>query len=84
MTRYGRSLAWMREALSEPNGAASSRRVLFAMAVVFALGLATGALCVQHGLSVESVDLLKTVLWVTGGALGVGKFAEQGTKGGAE
>ena len=82
--RSGRFLRWIREALSEPNGAASSRRCLFALAVVFALGLATGALCAQRGLSAETVDLLKTVLWVTGGVLGVGKFAEQGAKGGAE
>ena len=72
---------WIARAFSEGDGTPSSRRILFALAVVFALGLATGALCVQHALTAEAVDVVKTVLWTTGAALGIGKFAEPGKQG---
>ena len=61
---------------SEPDGTPSSRRILFATAVAFALGLVTAAFYVKQTLSIEMVDIIKTCLYATAGALGIGKFAE--------
>jgi hypothetical protein len=69
-------MAWISRVFSEADGKPSSRRILFAIAVAFAMGLATGALWLQRGLTAETVDLAKTVLYTTAAALGIGKFAE--------
>ena len=67
---------WLKEVFSEPDGTPSSRRILFAIAIVYALGLVTGALYKAPVLTPEMVDVIKTVLWTAAAALGVGKFAE--------
>ena len=63
--------------LKEPlSGQDSSRRLLFFIVVIFCLGLSAGYVP-RKGLDDNVLDLLKTLIYVTGGALAVGKFAEQ-------
>ena len=69
-------LTWLGKAFSEPDGSPSSRRILFAIAVAYALGLATAALSFTRTLTPEIVSVLETCIWATAAALGVGKFAE--------
>lgn len=69
-------LTWLSKAFSEPDGSPSSRRILFAIAVGYALGLATAALCVQRILTPEIVSIVETCIWAAAACLGVGKFAE--------
>lgn len=76
MTRLETVTNWLNELFSEPDGTPSSRRVCFAIVLAFVLGLVTAALFIQRALSPESVDLLKTALYTTAAALGIGKFAE--------
>jgi len=49
---------------------------LFAIAVAYALGLATAALSFTRTLTPEIVSVTETCIWATAAALGVGKFAE--------
>ena len=74
---------WFAKMLSEPDGTPSSRRVLFALAVVACLTFCAGYL-VKQGMDEKLVDLAKTVLYTTGGATTIGKFAEKGKKDEAE
>lgn len=67
---------WLNRVFSEPDGTPSSRRILFAIAVVFALGLVAGALWYTRALTEQMVSVIETVIWATAAALGVGKFAE--------
>ena len=65
---------WVDRALSEMNGKPSTRRLLFALVVVYVLGLVTGALYVQRILTPEMTDLLKVALYTTGGTIAVGRL----------
>lgn len=67
-------MTWLLRTLAEPDGTPSSRRVLFAMAVSWALGLCTGLLAKGHVDQV--VRLAESTVWATAGAVAVGKFAE--------
>lgn len=75
------TLTWLGRAFSEPDGTASSRRVLFALVVVCVLALVTGVLWSTRTLTPEIVDLLKWALTITGGTLALGKFAESPSSG---
>lgn len=66
---------WIVKMLSERDGTPSSRRLLFCLAVVCCLAFCGGYL-VKKGMDEKLVDLAKTVLYTTGGATTVGKFAE--------
>lgn len=76
--------SWVSRMLSEATGTPSTRRTVFVIVVVYVLGLVTAALWLQRVLSPEAVDLLKSMLYSTGIALGVGKFAEGQKMGGQE
>lgn len=65
---------WLQRTLCEADGTPSSRRVLFAMSVAWGLGIATGLQVKGH--IDASVDLAKSIVWATAGAVAVGKFAE--------
>lgn len=65
---------WILRTLEEPDGTPSSRRVLFAMAVSWSLGLCCGLLAKGHPDLV--VKLAESTVWATAGAVAVGKFAE--------
>ncbi len=65
---------WLRRTFSEDDGWPSSRRQLYALALVWALGLATGLLAKGHVDAV--VKLTESALWCTAGAVTIGKFAE--------
>jgi len=65
-------------ALSDEKGIPSTSRTLLAMAVVFALGLAAGALCVQRTLTPDIRGLVETVLWVAAGAYGIPRAVAAG------
>lgn len=69
---------WISRALSDENGVPSASRMFLALAVVFALGLATGALCVQRILTPDIKALVETVLWVCAGAYGIPKAVAAG------
>lgn len=66
---------WITKMLSESDGTPSTRRALFALAVVACLTFCAGYL-VKKGMDDKLVDLAKTVLYTTGGATTIGKFAE--------
>lgn len=66
--------AWILRTFADTDGTPSSRRVLYAMAVAWGLGLATGLLAKGH--AEAAVDLSKSIVWAAAGAVAVGKFAE--------
>jgi len=68
-------LTWFGAAFSEPNGTPSSKRILFAFVVVSTISFCGGAYK-KEGMTGQIVDLLKTALYVTGGAYVGGRFAE--------
>lgn len=72
-------LVWLGRMLSEPDGTPSTKRVLFALSVVACLAFVAGYL-LKKGLDQQVVDLAKSVLFTTGGAYGVGRFAENKPK----
>jgi hypothetical protein len=74
-TGSGKKPSWISRAFSDANGVPSASRILFAIAVGFALGLASGALSLQRILTPEIVGLVETVIWATAAGYGVGKFA---------
>ena len=65
---------WLRRTFSEADNWPSSRRQLFAVALVWAMGLAVGLLVKNQTDAV--VKLAESALWCTAGAVTVGKFAE--------
>lgn len=65
---------WILRTLSESDGTPSSRRVMFALSVCWALGLATGLMV--RGQVDPVVKIAETCVWATAGAVTVGKFAE--------
>lgn len=70
---------WIGKMLSESDGTPSTKRFLFAVAVLSCLAFVAGYL-LKKGLDQGVIDLAKTVLYTTGGAYGVGRFAEGKTK----
>ena len=68
--------AWMKGLFSEPDGTPSSRRLFFAGAVVFAMAIVGDAHWSTRTLKPEIIDMVKTLLYATAAALGIGKFAE--------
>ncbi len=69
-------LVWISKVFSEGDGTPSSRRLFFALAVVFAAVLAGDAHWNGRILKPEVIDMAKTLLYATAAALGIGKFAE--------
>jgi hypothetical protein len=67
---------WISKMFSEPDGTPSSRRFLFALAVIVVLGFCGGYI-VKRGMDDKLVDLAKTVLYATGVNTAAGKFAEK-------
>lgn len=67
---------WLGCAFSESDGTPSSKRLLFALVVVYCLGLVTGALGIERTLSAQAQSILETLIWATAAAVGVSKFAE--------
>ena len=70
-------MEWLNKAFSEADGLPSSRRILFALVVVFSLGVVVASLVIQKGLQKEAEAVIETLIWATAAALGVGKFAEK-------
>ena len=68
---------WLNKAFSEADGLPSSRRILFALVVVFSLGVVVASLVIQKGIQEEAKSIIETLIWATASALGVGKFAEK-------
>ena len=68
---------WLNKAFSEADGLPSSRRILFALVVVFSLGVVVASLVIQKGIQEEAKSIIETLIWATAGCLGVGKFAEK-------
>jgi hypothetical protein len=77
-TETAKKCGWISRALSDENGVPSASRLFLAVAVAFALGLATGALCVQQILTPDIKDLVVQVLWVCAGAYGIPKAVAAG------
>ena len=75
-TRIHTAMAWVGKALSEENGSPSTKRILFALVTLYSLGIVTGIAAIAKSLSPECLDLLKTLIYATGGAYAVGRFAE--------
>ena len=69
--------AFFERMISEEEGWPSTRRVLYIICLFFAFGVVLGALWAEKKLTVEMVDIVKTALYTTGGALAIGKFAEK-------
>jgi len=65
---------WLKRTFSEADGWPSSRRQLFAVALVWAMGLAVGLFIKNQTDAV--VKLAEAAIWATAGAVTVGKFAE--------
>lgn len=72
MLKLGR---WIANAFSETDGTPSSKRLLFAFVVIATVSFCGGAYK-KEGMTSQIVDLLKTALYVTGGAYVGGRFAE--------
>ena len=68
---------WLNKAFSEADGLPSSRRILFALVVVFSLGVVVASLVIQKGIQEEAKSIIETLIWATAATLGVGKFAEK-------
>jgi len=68
--------AWLQKLIGEADGSPSTRRVLFAVAVVFVLGFCVGDFTANRAISSNAVTLLQSVLYTTGGAVAIGRFAE--------
>ena len=66
---------WLRKTLSETDGTPSSRRQVYLICIVFAMGLAVGLAAKSK--AAEAIDLTKTLVLASGGTLAVGKFAER-------
>jgi hypothetical protein len=77
-TETGKRSSWISRALSDENGVPSASRLFLAVAVGFALGLATGALCAQQILTSDIRELVETVLWVCAGAYGIPRAVAAG------
>lgn len=67
---------WIGKMLSEADGTPSTKRMLFVLAVVSCLAFVAGYL-LKKNLDQNVVDLAKTILYTTGGAYGLGRYAEQ-------
>lgn len=65
---------WLRRTFSEQDGWPSSRRQLYALALVWVMGLCLGLLLKNQIDAV--VKLSEAALWCTAGAVTIGKFAE--------
>ena len=76
------SASWWARVWSEGDGTPSSRRMLFALVVVYTLGLVTASLVIQHGIVDQTKDLIEALVWATAGTVTVSRFAEN--KGGAQ
>jgi hypothetical protein len=68
--------AWFQKLIGEADGSPSTRRLLFIVAVVFVLGFCAGDFTANRSISPNAVSLLQTVLYATGGAVTIGRFAE--------
>ena len=68
---------WLNKAFSEADGLPSSRRILFALVVVFSLGVVVASLAIQRELIEQAKSIIETLIWATAATLGVGKFAEK-------
>ena len=68
---------WLNKAFREADGLPSSRRILFALVVVFSLGVVVASLVIQKGIQEEAKSIIETLIWATAATLGVGKFAEK-------
>jgi hypothetical protein len=80
-TETEKKSSWISRAFSDEKGIPSASRILFAIVVVYVLGLATGALCFQRILTPDIKDLAETVLWAVAAAYGIPKsLAAGGTK----
>lgn len=72
----GDRMNWLSRAFCGPDGIPSSGRILFALVVVYALGLVTGSLCVEMSITEKAQSIIETLIWATAAAVGFGKFAE--------
>lgn len=70
----------IRQMLSSPSGRLSSRRALFSLAVVVALGCAVAAVALDHEIKPGVVSVLASTTAATAAAAGLGRFAERGTE----
>jgi hypothetical protein len=67
---------WITKAFSEGDGSPSVKRLLFGVAVISAILFCAIDLTIHRGLTSTAGDLLKNIGFVTGGAYGIGRFAE--------
>jgi hypothetical protein len=67
---------WISRAFCEGDGSPSAKRLLFALTLLFVLGVCTGEIVARRSITPSAVDLLKTAMYVTGGAYVGGRFAE--------
>lgn len=70
---------WLKRLLSEQNGEPSSRRLLFALVVICVLAY-LGWHLFKHGLDTVWADVARVLVGTTGGAVAVGRFAENNNK----
>lgn len=76
--------SWLVSILSKSS---STKRVVYGFSMAWGMGLVTGIVIKEGFLSLQALDLSKTIILVGGGAYGIGKFIEgkfQGKKQGAE
>jgi hypothetical protein len=69
-------LRFLREACSEQDGLGSMKRLLFAAAIVFGLGLLTYDVIGHKGFRSESISVLTIIVGSTAAAYGVTQFAK--------
>lgn len=76
--------AFISKTFREPDGTPSSKRILYGLVVVYTLGLVTGVM-EANGMKLDPqvVDLLKTLIYATGGTYAASRFAEKPPEGGA-
>ena len=70
---------WLSRALSEGDGTPSSKRLFFAAAVFAAIAFCAYDIIRHNGLTPQTIDLSKTVLYVTATAYGVTRLWAEGS-----
>lgn len=68
--------SWINRALCEADGSPSTKRMLFALVIVYALGICSAQFAVHRGLDPQLVDLVKACIYATAAAYTGGRFAE--------
>ena len=70
-------MKFLKQMLSDGGGDPSTKRVLYALAVVSVIAFCAGVTIKAGELNPMVVDLLKTCVYATAGAYGVSRFAER-------